>query len=946
MSALNMIPSELVTEGLMCLCENATVLSSSNTDKNSPWYDGSTDSSRHLSSILMPRSLAAGDEYITWEIVVVSVIIAIMFYLMIFDIIYPDWVMLCGLVMFMVTEIVTIKEGLAGFSNEGILTVLALFVVADGISRTGALDYYMGKILGRPTTVAGAQLRLCVPILFISAFFNNTPIVAIMIPVTLRWSKMIGCPKQQLLMPLSYATILGGTCTLVGTSTNLVLQGLLQDKYPNEPAGNIQLFDVAVYGVPNAIIGVLYIICFSTTILPGGRNTSSGANITLATVDSDDLLIGARVLPYSPAAGRTVKRSGLNSSAGIYLVNVRRATTGNIHRAVSSDFVVSVGDELFFTGNVEQFSTFCDTHGLEILTTENIDGNDEVTTDDKAPAGTGADTQERLQLLNRISDQIAGSEEVDSSPRPTQVIVSRDAFHTDGVILIAVDCKDRSGLLSDISDALFQRAGLQIKHSEANVVDGRSLSVWRCETTRTPGSTDGPEAPADPNDSATMDMVWTVVSQVLPDVNGTDCTSGAVSVAKPKKVHVVRAIVTPMSDLIGKTPSEANIGVLTPYKAAIVAYQKSTGKNAGLQAPFEADDMLVLAVKENSPLLEAPPHDFYSVKKGSKKAILSEGDIEDGKTTVWTNLRVIFESNTSANGGTALGASTGEFLTAFTVPRKSPLDGKTLADLGYSKLPGVVLVSCERPTTANDGTGKSTQFTPLLPEVDTLKVGDVLWFSGSAESIADLQRIHGLAFYQESVSSYVLQDRRLVQAVVARNSPLVGRTVIDVNFRTVYGGAVLAIQRGNERVHDHPQAVKLQTGDVLLIEADTSFARKNKQNYKTFALVTEVEDSSPPRPQMFFICLIMIFTAFGVSAVESLDQSLFVLSVLVATVMASLGVLTQQEARDAIQWDLFIVVASAFGISSAMTNSGVAKGLATFFVRVGNWLGIGGTFPF
>jgi hypothetical protein len=581
---------------------------------------------------LIPRSLANDDydEYITWQIVVVSITIAIMFYLMIFDVIYPDWVMFAGLVFFIVTEIISLKEGLAGFSNEGILTVLALFVVADGISRTGALDYYMGKILGRPTTVAGAQLRLCIPILIMSAFFNNTPIVAIMIPVTLRWSKMIGCPKQQLLMPLSYATILGGTCTLVGTSTNLVLNGLLQDKYPDEPAGSIQLFDVSVFGVPNAIIGLLYIICFSTTILPGGRNKDSGTNITLATVDTDDLLLGARVLPYSPAAGRTVKRSGLNSSAGIYLVNVRRATTGNVHRAVSSDFVVSVGDELYFTGSVETFSTFCETHGLEILTTENIDGNNEVTADDKgASTGPGADIQERLQLLNRISDQIAGTEQVPPGPKPSQVIVSRDAFHTDGVILIAVDCNDRSGLLSDISDALFQRAKLQIKHSEAKVVDGRSLSVWRCETIRIPGSTDILETIDDPNNSATLDMVWTMVSQVLPDVNGTDSATGAAPIITPKKIHVVRAIITSQSELVGKTPSETIIGVATPYKAAIVAYQKSNGKNAGLKSPFESGDMLVLAVKEDSPLLEVPPHDFYSVKKGSKKIILTEDDNDD-----------------------------------------------------------------------------------------------------------------------------------------------------------------------------------------------------------------------------------------------------------------------------------------------------------------------------
>jgi di/tricarboxylate transporter len=943
-----------VAESMFCPCNSSSSLENSYDEE---WLDSSFDHSS--SSDLISRFLAdKKEERVPWEIAVVTITIAIMFYFMISDKIYPDWVMLGGLMVFIATQIITVKEALAGFANESILTVLALFVVAEGLSRTGALDYYMGKILGRPKTIAGAQIRLMVPIVIISAFFNNTPIVAIMIPVTLRWSKLIGCPKQQLLIPLSYATILGGTCTLVGTSTNLVLNGLLQDKYPDEPAGNIQLFDVAIYGVPNAFIGVIYMLCCGTLILPGGRNKIQGGDVSLTTGEYDDLLIGARVLPYSPAAGRTVKRSGLNNIAGIYLVNVRRATTGNIHRAVSPDFVVSVGDELYFTGNVEEFSAFCEAHGLEILTPDNIEENDEVHTEDATHptshvVGTKVDCTERLQLLNRISDQIEGSIPVEPGPRPTQVIVTLDAYHTDDVILVAVDCADRLGLLADISDALFQRAGLQIKHTEANVVEGRSLSIWRCETAKSPETAntaekgDAANGNTNQNELPTLDMVWSVVSQVLPDVVGMDSRSGSssTSIVKPNSVQVVRAIVTSNSTLIGKKPISLNIGVNTPYKAAIVAYQKSNGKNAGLDSPFESGDTLVLAVKDTSPLLQVPPADFYNVKKGSKKPIVKEGDIEDdaGTMEVWTNLRVLFNNDTSS-GNTLTETTTGEFITAFTIPRNSPLDGKTLGEAGYSKLPGVVLVSIERPVVeaskVEKGKDSSSGFTPILPE-DPLKVGDLLWFSGSAQAISELQRINGLAFYQQNSTS-TLQDRRLVQAVVARASPLVGRTVIDVDFRTVYGGAVLAIQRGSDRVHEHPGFVKLQTGDVLLIEADTSFVKNNTRNYKVFALVSEVEDSAPPRPKMFFFCLVLILIAFAVSAIESLDQSLFMLSTMVAIVMATLGVLTQQEARDAIQWDLFVVVASAFGVSAAMTNSGVAKGLAKFLVRVGNGLNIGG----
>jgi hypothetical protein len=97
-------------------------------------------------------------------------------------------------------------------------------------------------------------------------------------------------------------------------------------------------------------------------ILPKGRNRSN---------DIDDLLLGARVKPWSPAAGRTYKRSALRDVGGVFLVNVRRAATGNVHHNISEDFVFSVGDELYFTGAVEKFSQFCTQNGLEIITTDN-----------------------------------------------------------------------------------------------------------------------------------------------------------------------------------------------------------------------------------------------------------------------------------------------------------------------------------------------------------------------------------------------------------------------------------------------------------------------------------------------------------------------------------------------------------------------------------------------
>lgn len=117
----------------------------------------------------------------TWEVVYVSIVLVLAFSALISDKIGADMVMISALTMCMASNIISIDEGLAGFSNEGLLTVLALFVVAAGINNTGGLDWYMNKLLGRPRSIALAQIRLMIPIAIISAFLNNTPVVVVMI---------------------------------------------------------------------------------------------------------------------------------------------------------------------------------------------------------------------------------------------------------------------------------------------------------------------------------------------------------------------------------------------------------------------------------------------------------------------------------------------------------------------------------------------------------------------------------------------------------------------------------------------------------------------------------------------------------------------------------------------------------------------------------------------
>jgi hypothetical protein len=313
----------------------------------------------------------SAEEVELWEVLYTCAVLLFMFVALISDRIGADSVMMVALTAFLAASIITVEEGLSGFANEGLLTVLSLFVVAEGISKTGALDWYMGKLLGRPESVAGAQMRLMVPVAIVSAFLNNTPVVVVMIPIVQRWARNIGVSAQQLLIPLSFASILGGTCTLIGTSTNLVIVGLLEERYPDDPDITIGLFDLGLYGVPIGMAGICYILLASPVLLPGGsRRKDSETRGSVPLDNQEDILLGARLTPWSPAAGRSVKRSGLRDTGGIYLVSVHRAATGNVHRAVGQDFVVNVGDILYFTGLVEGFGPFCAEHGMEVLTNE------------------------------------------------------------------------------------------------------------------------------------------------------------------------------------------------------------------------------------------------------------------------------------------------------------------------------------------------------------------------------------------------------------------------------------------------------------------------------------------------------------------------------------------------------------------------------------------------
>jgi len=662
---------------------------------------------------------------------------------------------------------------------------------------------------------------------------------------------------------------------------------------------------------------------------------------------------------------------------------------------------------------------------------------------------------------------------------PAKIVVvtenQRDSAHP--LVVVAINSPDRPGLLLDISKGLL-RLGIQLHHSEASVVKGRSLSIWRCEV-QEGGVTD-------------MEEIWSVLNALLEDGVG-------VEAVKRRGLRVIRAVVTRNSRLVGTTASEGVVGTSgaggfrEEYRAAIVAVQRG-GRNVtafGLSGVrFQAGDVLVLQASDDSPLLERPPEGFYrrlnararedggdsrrSSKSGGVAKVLSvkslvslvsrtsshhdmagqdqqngegtmttaddsdaracelspsksakggdgndessgffipdgtsDSDDDDEEVTatggmatpmsgrslqndeeaqdnllpenvcaVWKDLQVIFPaqdgegtSDGGADGGGGGGVGSREFLTAMQIAKNSGLANKTAAQNGLDKLPGVILVSIERPLSRDEpanppphakkrnedgislhssvGSIEESSLTdgvPLIP-VPTdqpLAEGDVIWFAGSATSVGDLRKIPGLKSYESDEVQKInekIHDRRLVQAVVARKGPLVGNTVKEVRFRTRYGAAVIAVHREGKRLHEHPGKVKLQGGDVLLLEAGPTFLARNADNAKSFALLSEVEDSAPPRLRLLVPALLITIAMLAV--VTAGVASLLVCALIAAILMVLIGILSQQEARDAVNWEIYVTIACAFGIGTALTNSGVAGGVANALVFIGTAAGIG-----
>ncbi len=264
----------------------------------------------------------------------------------------PDLVLLSGLSVLLVSGVVSPDQAFAGFSNAAVLTVGALYVVAGGVQHTDALSE-LDRVLFADTTRLGPVLaRFMVPTSVLSGLLNNTPIVAMLTPRLQEWADAQNIPASKLMIPLSYAAITGGMMTLIGTSTNLIVAGLMEAE-GYEP---LHLFDVTWVGVPAALVVMAYFVLGGHRLLPDRGTSAPAAERRLG-----QNMFEVTVTAPSPIVGQTVAEAGLRDLGDAYLTHVRRGTEvlqGRPGRPLEQ------GDVLAFNGSLAARERLLERPGL------------------------------------------------------------------------------------------------------------------------------------------------------------------------------------------------------------------------------------------------------------------------------------------------------------------------------------------------------------------------------------------------------------------------------------------------------------------------------------------------------------------------------------------------------------------------------------------------------
>ena len=270
------------------------------------------------------------------EALLTLAVLALLLAALVMELYSVDMLMMGALTLMVLLGVVELEPALQGFANPTLAALGSLYIVAAGLRESGALDAAARHLLGRERSLRSALARLVPSVTVSSAFLNNTPIVAMAIPTVRVWAREHGLSASKLLMPLSYAAILGGICTLIGTSTNLVIHGLLQ-AHGMEGLG---FFELAWVGVPCALAGWGYLVFVAPALLPDREEVRAAEERERGAIVEFEVEAG------SPLAGRTVEEASLETLPGLGLVALQRG--GRRYGPVDPEESLAEGDVLVY----------------------------------------------------------------------------------------------------------------------------------------------------------------------------------------------------------------------------------------------------------------------------------------------------------------------------------------------------------------------------------------------------------------------------------------------------------------------------------------------------------------------------------------------------------------------------------------------------------------------
>jgi di/tricarboxylate transporter len=279
---------------------------------------------------------------VTLEAWVTLAVIAAVIFALVREMIQPAAAVLGGSVVLLLLGVTTPGQAFAGFSNEAPIIIASLLVLARAVDYSGILQPLVGALFGGVGGSRALLVRLLLPVSGSSGFLTNTTVVAMTVPPVIELSRRRGLPPSRFLIPISYAAVLGGVITTIGTSTNLTVSGLLS----RQGMAPLDLFEITPVGVPVAIVGLAAIILLAPRLLPVRGVRSATADET-----SREFTVSMRVLEGGPLDGVSVEVGGLRHLQGVFLVEIER--DGQVIAPVTPDEILRGGDLLTFVGRVD-----------------------------------------------------------------------------------------------------------------------------------------------------------------------------------------------------------------------------------------------------------------------------------------------------------------------------------------------------------------------------------------------------------------------------------------------------------------------------------------------------------------------------------------------------------------------------------------------------------------